>query len=83
MYGSASFVVAMARPQMGSSLQEVKSEGVELMFLVDVSKSMLAEDTKPNRLEVVKVELKRLLDRLAGDKFLDEADAGLPRQNRL
>lgn len=62
------FVIAMARPQMGSSLQEVKSEGVELMFLVDVSKSMLAEDTKPNRLEVTKVELKRLLDRLNGDK---------------
>ena len=62
------FVIAMARPQMGASLQEVKSEGIELMLLVDVSKSMMTEDTKPNRLEVVKVELKRLLDRLAGDK---------------
>jgi Ca-activated chloride channel homolog len=62
------FVIAMARPQMGSSLQEVKSEGVEIMLLVDVSKSMMAEDTKPNRLEVTKVELKRLIDRLSGDK---------------
>ncbi len=62
------FVVAMARPQMGSSLQEVKSEGIEIMLLVDVSKSMMAEDNKPNRLENVKIELKRLLDRLNGDK---------------
>jgi Ca-activated chloride channel family protein len=62
------FVIAMARPQMGSSLQEVKSEGLEIMFLLDVSRSMMAEDNKPNRLELVKVELKRLLDRLSGDK---------------
>jgi len=62
------FVVAIARPQLGASLQEVKSEGVELMLLVDVSKSMMAEDNKPNRLEMTKIELKRLLDRLTGDK---------------
>lgn len=62
------FVIAMARPQLGSSLQEVKSEGIEIMLLVDVSKSMLAEDNRPNRLETIKIEIKRLLDRFTGDR---------------
>ncbi len=38
------FIVALARPQGGQSLQKVKSEGVEIIFAVDVSESMLAED---------------------------------------
>jgi Ca-activated chloride channel family protein len=61
-------VLALARPQMGSSLQEVKSEGIEIVLAIDVSKSMMAEDNKPNRLELVKIELKKFLDRLSGDK---------------
>ncbi|MGE3975287.1 MAG: VWA domain-containing protein [Bdellovibrionales bacterium] len=62
------FVIALARPQMGSSLQEIKSEGIEIVIALDVSKSMMAEDNRPNRLEVVKIELKKLLDRFSGDK---------------
>lgn len=70
------FVVALARPQLGKSMQKVKSEGVELMVAFDVSTSMLAEDVKPSRLEQAKAEVGRLLDLLAGDKVGLVAFAG-------
>ncbi|MFN3454566.1 MAG: vWA domain-containing protein [Pseudobdellovibrio sp.] len=62
------FIVALARPQMGQSEQEVKSEGVELMILADVSESMLAEDIKPSRLDQMKIELTKLIDLMPGNK---------------
>jgi Ca-activated chloride channel family protein len=70
------FVLAAARPQMGESMQEVKAEGVEVMILVDVSESMLAEDVKPSRLEQAKLELSRLLDLMPGNKVGVLAFAG-------
>ncbi len=63
------FIFTWARPQSGKSEQKVKSEGIELMFLVDVSNSMLTEDIKPSRLELAKKELKRFLNYSAGDKI--------------
>lgn len=62
------FIIALARPQNGQSRQQVKSEGVEIMMLVDVSQSMLAEDVKPSRLELAKKELSRFLDVSGGDR---------------
>lgn len=59
---------ALARPQFGQSQQKIKSEGIELVIALDVSKSMLAEDTKPSRLSHARNEVNRLLDRLSGDK---------------
>jgi Ca-activated chloride channel family protein len=70
------FVLALARPQMGESKQEVRSEGVELMLLVDVSDSMMAEDARPNRLEQVKVEMSKLMDLMPGNKMGIIAFAG-------
>lgn len=70
------FVIALARPQAGQSLQQVKSEGVEVIFAVDVSESMMSEDVKPNRLEQVKAELSRLLDLTPGNKVGIIAFAG-------
>lgn len=70
------FVIAMARPQMGESKQEVKSEGVELMLVVDVSESMMAEDVRPNRLEQAKLELSKLIDLMPGNKVGVVAFAG-------
>lgn len=69
-------ILAWARPQMGQSVQEVKSQGVEIIFAVDVSQSMLAEDVRPNRLEFAKKELQRLVDLLPGHKFGIVAFAG-------
>lgn len=61
-------IVALARPQAGKGLSEIKVRGVEMMVVLDVSTSMLAEDVKPSRLQFAKAELTRLLDMLAGDK---------------
>ncbi len=61
-------IVALARPQAGKGLSEIKVRGVEMMVALDVSTSMLAEDVKPSRLQFAKAELNRLLDSLAGDK---------------
>ena len=70
------FVVALSRPQSGEGTQKAKSEGLEIMLAVDVSNSMLAEDSRPSRLELAKRELTRLLDTLSGDKVGLVAFAG-------
>jgi Ca-activated chloride channel family protein len=68
--------VALARPQSGESRQKAKSEGLEVMLVVDVSTSMLAEDVRPSRLDLAKQELYRLLDQLGGDRVGLVAFAG-------
>jgi Ca-activated chloride channel family protein len=70
------FVIALARPQLGQSMQEIKSEGVEIMMMIDVSESMMAEDVRPNRLEQAKTDLSRLLDRMPGNRVGVIAFAG-------
>lgn len=62
-------VVSLANPQIGTRLQEVKQEGVDIFIALDVSLSMKAEDIKPNRLEKAKFEIRNLIDRLAGDRI--------------
>lgn len=61
-------IFALARPQFGSRLREVKRQGVEIIIALDVSNSMLAEDIRPNRLEKAKRAISRLLGRLNNDK---------------
>lgn len=65
----AGIIVALARPQFGSKLKEVKREGIELVIALDVSNSMLAEDIHPNRLERAKQAISNLIDRLEDDKM--------------
>ena len=61
-------VLAAARPQFGSKLREEKSQGIEMMLVVDVSNSMLAEDFEPNRLERTKYAIDKLFDGLHQDR---------------
>ncbi|MCJ8277683.1 MAG: VWA domain-containing protein, partial [Bdellovibrionales bacterium] len=61
-------IVSYARPQFGKGKQQITSQGVELIVAVDVSRSMLAEDVKPSRLEHAKKEINHLLNILGGDK---------------
>jgi len=68
MLGLFFVIVALARPQAGESQQEIKSEGVELMILADVSESMLAEDVRPSRLAQMKIELSKWLELTPGNK---------------
>ncbi len=64
-----SLVLGLANPQVGTRMEEVKQEGVDMFVALDVSKSMMAEDIKPNRLEKAKYELRKLIERLAGDRI--------------
>jgi len=62
-------ILAVARPQFGSKLKEVTTEGVEIIIALDVSNSMLAEDIKPNRLEAAKRSISKMLENLDNDKI--------------
>ena len=61
-------VVAAARPGWGPRTQEVERRGRDVVFVVDVSRSMLARDLAPNRLERAKLAILDTIDRLAGDR---------------
>ena len=69
-------VLAMARPQIGTKAEIVKRLGNDVVFVIDTSLSMLAEDIKPNRLEKAKYEISRVLDRMRGDRVGLVAFAG-------
>ncbi len=76
-------VFAAARPQFGAKLREEKREGVEMMFVVDVSNSMLAEDFTPNRLDRTRYAIDKLFASLNQDRvgvvvFAGEAKVQLP-----
>jgi Ca-activated chloride channel family protein len=72
----ASFVIALVNPQFGTKLETVKREGVDVVFAVDVSKSMLAEDIAPNRLEKSKQLVTQIINNLASDRVGIIAYAG-------
>lgn len=65
----ALLVFAIIDPKIGSKLEEVKSKGIDIMIAVDVSKSMLAEDAPPNRLERAKYCISQLIGNLHGDRI--------------
>jgi len=69
-------LVAMSRPRYGYEWEEIKRKGVDLVVVLDLSASMLAEDVEPNRLERAKRELADLLDMLEGDRLGLVAFAG-------
>lgn len=62
-------VFALMRPQWGFKWQEIKHKGLDILVAVDVSKSMLAEDIKPNRLERTKLALADFVKHLKGDRI--------------
>lgn len=62
-------VLALMRPQWGFKWQEIKRKGLDILVVVDVSKSMLAEDIKPNRLERTKLALADFVKHLKGDRI--------------
>ncbi len=64
----ALLVVALANPQQGAGKVTEKRKGISIMFCVDVSNSMLAQDYTPNRIEAAKRGLSSFVDNLQGDK---------------
>lgn len=61
-------IFAAANLQTGSKLEEVKREGIDIYFCVDISNSMNAEDIAPNRLERTKQAINNLINNLNGDR---------------
>jgi Ca-activated chloride channel family protein len=62
-------VTGLANPQIGTRLEEVKREGVDIIIALDISNSMKAEDIRPNRLERAKQAVSRLIDKLENDRI--------------
>lgn len=60
--------LSLVNPKIGTELKTVKREGVDLVFAVDVSKSMLAEDIAPNRLEKAKRIVSEIINKLNNDR---------------
>jgi Ca-activated chloride channel family protein len=62
-------VISLMRPQWGFTWREVKRQGIDIIIALDASKSMLAEDVRPNRLERAKLAIKDLVRKLRGDRL--------------
>lgn len=71
-------VLALIRPQWGFQWQEVKRQGIDIIVVIDTSKSMLTRDVKPNRLQRTKFAVQDLLRKLRGDRIGLIAFSGEP-----
>lgn len=72
----ASLVWALVNPKIGTKIETVKREGIDIVFAMDVSKSMLAEDVAPNRLEKSKQLVSQIINNLGSDRIGIVAYAG-------
>ena len=76
VFALAALVVGLVNPKIGSQLETVKREGVDIVFAVDVSKSMEAEDIAPSRLEKSKQLVRQIIGNLGSDRVGIIAYAG-------
>ena len=76
MFAIACLTIALVNPKIGTKLETVKREGVDVVFAIDVSKSMLAEDVAPNRLEKSQQLVTQIINSLASDRVGIIAYAG-------
>ena len=68
-FACAAFIIALARPQLALKEEEVKAEGIDIMLIMDLSSSMLAQDFKPDRLQVSKRVAKDFVDKRPHDRL--------------
>ena len=68
-FGFSFLVLGIANPQIGTKLEEVKREGVDVFICLDVSASMKCEDIKPTRLDNAKREISQMLDKFQNDRI--------------
>jgi len=73
--------LALMDIRWGKTWREVPQKGIEVMFVLDVSRSMLAEDVTPNRLSRAKQQIKDMVDEMAGDRVGLVVFAGDTRQS--
>lgn len=72
----ASLIIALANPKIGTKMETVKREGIDIVFAIDVSKSMLAEDVAPSRLDKTKQIVSQIINQLGSDRIGMVAYAG-------
>ncbi len=72
----AAMIVGLVNPKIGTKMETVKREGIDIVFAVDVSKSMLAEDIAPSRLEKSKQIVSQIINNLGSDRIGIVAYAG-------
>ena len=68
-FGILSLIVAIAGIKTGVSVKPVERKGVDVIFCIDVSLSMDAQDIKPSRIDKVKFEMSKIVDSLKGDRI--------------
>jgi len=66
--GLSALIIALVNPKMGTKLKTIKREGVDIVFALDVSKSMLCEDIAPSRLAKAKQIISKTIDKLGSDR---------------
>jgi Ca-activated chloride channel family protein len=76
LLGLAFAIVALARPQYGSRTRMLRKRGVDVVIALDFSKSMLARDVRPSRIDRAKAEITAFLNELGGDRVGIVAFAG-------
>ena len=69
-------ILGLVNPKIGTKMETVKREGIDIVFAIDVSKSMLAEDVAPNRLEKSKQIVSQIINQLGSDRIGIVAYAG-------
>ena len=69
-------VLALVNPKLGSKVETVNAKGVEIVFAIDVSKSMLCKDVAPNRLEKTKQIITQIINSIGSDRIGIVAYAG-------
>ncbi|WP_396156189.1 VWA domain-containing protein, partial [Flavobacterium macrobrachii] len=69
LVGLTFLIIGLINPKIGTKLETVKREGIDIVFAVDVSKSMLAEDVAPNRLEKSKQLVSQIINQLGSDRI--------------
>lgn len=72
----AGIILGLVNPKMGTKMETVKREGIDIVFAMDVSKSMLAEDVAPNRLDKSKQIVSQIINQLGNDRIGIVAYAG-------
>jgi Ca-activated chloride channel family protein len=69
LLGLSFIILALVNPKMGVKIEKVKRQGIDIVFAIDVSKSMLAEDVVPNRLDKSKQLVSQLINQLGSDRI--------------
>lgn len=69
LLGLACLIIGLVNPKMGTKMETVKRQGIDIIFAIDVSKSMLAEDVAPSRLEKSKQLVSQIINNLGSDRI--------------